>query len=65
MREQRRPSANPTNGKGMIMAEKDPVCGMMVEPDSAAAKVEYKGKTYYFCSVDCKEEFEEDPESYL
>ncbi len=47
------------------MAEKDPVCGMMVEPDSAAAKVEYEGKTYYFCSVDCKEEFEEDPESYL
>jgi Cu+-exporting ATPase len=49
----------------MIMAEKDPVCGMMVEPDSAAAKAEYNDKTYYFCSVDCKEEFEEDPESYL
>jgi P-type Cu+ transporter len=49
----------------MIMAEKDPVCGMMVEPDTAAAKAEHGGKTYYFCSVDCKEEFEEDPESYL
>jgi Cu+-exporting ATPase len=49
----------------MIMAEKDPVCGMMVEPDTAAAQAEYDGKTYYFCSVDCKEEFEEDPESYL
>jgi Cu+-exporting ATPase len=47
------------------MAEKDPVCGMMVEPESAAATSEYNGKTYYFCSVDCKEEFEEDPESYL
>jgi Cu+-exporting ATPase len=49
----------------MIMAEKDPVCGMTVEPDSAAATAEHNGKTYYFCSVDCKEEFEEDPESYL
>jgi Cu+-exporting ATPase len=47
------------------MAEKDPVCGMTVEPDSAAATADYNGKTYYFCSVDCKEEFEEDPESYL
>jgi len=47
------------------MAEKDPVCGMMVEPESAAAKSEFQGKTYYFCSVDCKEEFDEDPESYL
>ncbi len=47
------------------MAEKDPVCGMTVEPDGAVATADYKGKTYYFCSVDCKEEFEEDPESYL
>ena len=47
------------------MAEKDPVCGMMVEPDAAAAKAEYDGKTYYFCSADCKEEFEEDPKSYI
>jgi Cu+-exporting ATPase len=47
------------------MAEKDPICGMMVEPDAAAASVEHGGKTYYFCSVDCKEEFEEDPESYI
>jgi YHS domain-containing protein len=56
---------NQTNTKGTIMAEKDPVCGMMVEPDNAAAKADHKGKTYYFCSVDCKEEFEEDPDSYI
>jgi Cu+-exporting ATPase len=47
------------------MAEKDPVCGMMVEPDSAVASVDYNGKTYYFCSMGCKEEFEEDPGSYI
>jgi YHS domain-containing protein len=45
--------------------EKDPVCGMMVEPATAAASYEYKGKTYYFCSVGCKVAFERDPEKYL
>ena len=43
---------------------KDPVCGMTIEPDDAVATVEYEGKTYYFCSQECKEAFEEDPESY-
>lgn len=49
------------------MAEKvkDPVCGMEVDPAKAAAKVEYKGKTYYFCAAACKKAFEKDPERYL
>jgi YHS domain-containing protein len=42
----------------------DPVCGMQIEDSDAAATAEYQGTTYYFCSVDCKEEFEQDPESY-
>ena len=46
------------------MAAIDPVCGMTVEEADAAATAEYRGKTYYFCSVDCKEEFEENPEDY-
>lgn len=28
---------------------KDPVCGMMVDPETAPAKAEYQGQTYYFC----------------
>jgi len=28
---------------------KDPVCGMMVAPGKAAARLEHAGKTYYFC----------------
>jgi YHS domain-containing protein len=47
------------------MAAIDPVCGMTVEEDSAAATAEYKGTTYYFCSVGCKKDFEEDPKAYL
>jgi YHS domain-containing protein len=43
----------------------DPVCEMEIEKDQAAATVEYLGETFYFCSENCKEAFEEDPESYL
>ncbi|HID85863.1 MAG TPA: YHS domain-containing protein [Anaerolineae bacterium] len=44
---------------------KDPVCGMMVDEEKAAATSEYKGKTYYFCSKGCKVAFDKDPEKYL
>jgi P-type Cu+ transporter len=43
----------------------DPVCGMEVDPQSAAATYEYKGETYYFCAPGCKAAFEKDPEKYL
>jgi Cu+-exporting ATPase len=43
----------------------DPVCEMEIEEDAAAAKFEYLGEMYYFCSENCREAFEEDPESYL
>lgn len=43
---------------------KDPVCGMMIEPSRAAAQIEYKGTTYYFCSAGCKAKFDADPETY-
>jgi YHS domain-containing protein len=43
----------------------DPVCGMEVDEETAAATYEYKGKTYYFCAVGCKEKFSQDPEKFL
>jgi len=43
----------------------DPVCGMEIEEEDAAASRTYKGKTYYFCSQACRDEFDEDPESYI
>ena len=42
----------------------DPVCGMMVET-ATAPKSEYKGKTYYFCSLDEKKEFDKAPATYI
>lgn len=43
----------------------DPVCGMIVKEDSAKGTFEYNGKTYYFCSEFCLEEFKKNPEKYL
>jgi Cu+-exporting ATPase len=43
----------------------DPVCGMDVDPATAAGKSEYKGQSYYFCSQGCKKAFDENPEKYL
>jgi Cu+-exporting ATPase len=45
--------------------EIDPVCGMMVDPKTAAGKSEYQGKTYYFCSPGCKKDFDKEPERYV
>jgi YHS domain-containing protein len=45
--------------------EIDPVCGMEVDPHTAAGSIEYEGETYHFCSQGCLADFTEDPESYL
>jgi P-type Cu+ transporter len=45
--------------------ERDPVCGMNVDPEKAAAKVEHAGQAYYFCSVGCARRFEQDTGKYL
>ncbi len=42
----------------------DPICGMTVEPESAAGKFNYDGQTYYFCSVHCQKLFQTDPAKY-
>ena len=46
------------------LKHKDPVCGMMVAPEKAAANVEYEGKTYYFCSKSCLQKFLADPAKF-
>ena len=46
-------------------AEKDPVCGMTVEPSRAKATHEHAGKTYYFCCAGCQTKFSADPAKYL
>ncbi len=43
---------------------KDLVCGMEIDPKTAAAKMDYKGKTYYFCAISCRDKFKADPEKF-
>lgn len=53
--EQRVPSA--------VATERDPVCGMFVDPKTSP-KSEYEGQTYYFCSLEDKERFDKDPGNF-
>jgi Cu+-exporting ATPase len=46
-------------------AARDPVCGMMVDPAKAKARVEHGGATYYFCCTGCAQKFQAAPEEYL
>jgi Cu+-exporting ATPase len=44
---------------------KDPVYGMVVEEQKAAATSQYQGRSYFFCSNSCKEKFDRNPEQYV
>ncbi|MDQ2102780.1 heavy metal translocating P-type ATPase [Azospirillum isscasi] len=44
---------------------KDPVCGMMVDPEHTAHHAEHHGETFHFCSARCREKFVTAPKPYL
>ena len=43
----------------------DPVCGMNVNKEKAAATSVYDAKTYYFCNPGCKTHFDKAPEELI
>ena len=45
--------------------ERDPVCGMSVDPLKGAAESNHAGKTYYFCSAGCANRFSKEPDKFL
>ena len=45
--------------------ERDPVCGMQVDPARAVASSGYNGKAHYFCSAQCKQKFDRDPKQFV
>jgi Cu+-exporting ATPase len=49
----------------MSQTVKDLVCGMMVDPKTAADSSDCKGQTVHFCSAECKKGFDKEPEKYL
>jgi Cu+-exporting ATPase len=42
----------------------DPVCGMGLNPEDVGEKSEYGGRTYHFCSAECRNKFDEEPAKY-
>lgn len=44
---------------------RDPICGMMIDPEHAAASADYLGKTYYFCQFEERAQFLADPAKYV
>jgi protein SCO1/2 len=42
----------------------DPVCRMKIKRGSAAARSDYRGRAYYFCSDRCRDRFVDDPARY-
>src|SRR6267154_4229750 len=55
-----------TNAPGALLTlERDPVCGMNVNPATARHRYAHAGKTYYFCCAGCAEKFKTDPQKYL
>jgi YHS domain-containing protein len=59
------PGAEPEGMEGEPAATVDPVCGMTVDPSSAAAHRSFDGFDYWFCSVGCAEAFDADPNAYV
>lgn len=59
-----------TDEKGAAMTTSettftDPVCGMTVDPATAAATAEHEGQAYYFCSTGCQKSFVADPGKFV
>jgi Cu+-exporting ATPase len=57
-------SLKESNAGGTSAPVVDLVCGMTVNPDSAAGSFVYDNETYYFCSTHCLQKFRQDPERF-
>ncbi len=53
-----------SSGQAVPGSATDPVCGMMVKPESTFQS-EWEGATYRFCSSKCKTKFDAGPRAYL
>jgi putative ABC transport system ATP-binding protein len=51
--------------KEMVTMVTDPVCGMALERERAAATLVFDGTLYYFCARGCRDEFERAPQAHV
>ncbi|HEY6970437.1 MAG TPA: XdhC family protein [Candidatus Angelobacter sp.] len=62
---QTQPAASPRGQEPRLDEDRDPICGMAVDPARARHKSEYQGLVFYFCCAGCKEAFDQQPQKYL
>jgi trehalose synthase len=60
----RRLPYEPVAQAGLAGEDRDPVCGMRVDPHEAL-EYAHGGESYYFCSESCREQFKATPEYFL
>ena len=60
-------TVSPATDRGLASpaSSLDPVCGMTVQADKAAGRLEYGGRLYLFCSPHCQHTFEKEPKLYV
>jgi Cu+-exporting ATPase len=51
--------------KRQQMSMRDPVCGTVLDDNTAKFKITYDGETIHFCSLVCKKRFKRQPTKYL
>ena len=51
--------------EGFRIVERDPVCGMTVDPAKSPHRYSYLHRHYHFCSAGCRSKFANDPQIYL
>lgn len=61
----RAPSVGTVTGERELSLRFDPVCAMVINPSRARAKASIGDRTYYFCSLNCRDRFNRDPDRYL
>jgi Cu+-exporting ATPase len=52
-------------GADAAKTERDPVCGMMVDPHETDHRTDHHGHPYHFCSAGCRTKFVAAPDKYL
>lgn len=66
--ERKPPRATPGDAggrEGSSSMVRDEVCGMRISGSTAPARAVLDGKTFYFCSVRCRDKFSEHPDWYV
>jgi P-type Cu+ transporter len=54
-----------SNAASSLAKQKDPVCGMDVDPANTRYQTEHNGKEFFFCSAGCLARFQANPEKIL